>query len=122
MEDDSAIIEKLLPLRPRDYLILFVLATGAQHGYGIIRRVEEETDGMTRLDPANLYRAVKRLSRQGLLAEAEEIQEPTVAGGERRRFWEITKLGRGVVLAEARRLARLTERARTSGLISESEG
>ncbi len=107
-------------MRPRDYLILFALVDSARHGYGIIRRIEENTDGTVRIDPANLYRAIKRLSRQDLIQEASgEQDDEEQAGGERRRFWTVTDLGRRVVRAEANRLARLTELAASSGLITD---
>ncbi len=123
MGHENPELEKLLPLRPRDYLILYALTSGAQHGYGIIRTVEQETDGTARLDPANLYRAVKRLSRQGLVSEAEDASDDEEATpGERRRYWQITELGRRVVTAEAARLAQLTALARASGLIPGAEG
>ena len=103
-----------LPLRPRDFLILFALSSEPRHGYGIIHEVAAMTDGTTPLDPANLYRAIKRLVREGL------VQEASGAGGddERRRLWTVTDLGHRIVRAEAERLAGLTERARASGLIS----
>ena len=36
-------VARLLPLMPRDYLILFSLVSEARHGYGIIHQVEEAT-------------------------------------------------------------------------------
>ena len=87
MSVDDPDVARLLPLRPRDYLILFALISSARHGYGIMRQVAEETDGTTKLDPANLYRAIKRLSRQGLVQEAmDAADEDEPSTGERRRF------------------------------------
>ena len=109
---------KHVPLRPRDYLILFSLVKGARHGYAIIRQVDEDTGGTVRIDPANLYRSVKRLTREGLLRDAEvEDCDDDGIGGERRRFLAVTELGRRVLTVEAARLARLTALATASGLI-----
>ena len=57
--------QDLLPLAPRDLLILSVLSDGPSHGYGIIRAVEERSDAGVLLDPANLYRVLRRMSRDG---------------------------------------------------------
>jgi DNA-binding PadR family transcriptional regulator len=100
-----------IPLQPRDYLILLTLARGERHGYGMIQLVEERTSGAVRLDPANLYRALKRLIKQGLVQDAGRRSAPD-ARDERRRYYAITNLGRRVVAAEASRQAELLELAR----------
>ncbi len=113
-------VARLLPLMPRDYLILFALVSEARHGYGIIHQVEEATGGDVRLDPANLYRVVKRLHREGLIAETKHAGDEE-AIEVRRRFWAITPFGRRTVAAEASRLARLASLARSSGLIPQHD-
>lgn len=112
--------ESLLPLNPRDYLILFALAAGERHGYGIVKDVELESDGQVVLDPANLYRSIRRLIRDGLVEEADE-RPAEDARNERRRYYAITDFGRRVVALEAARLARLTEAARVRELIPDPE-
>lgn len=106
----------LIPLNPRDYLILFSLVEEAQHGYGIVKEVEAGSRGGVRLDPANLYRSLKRMVGNGLVEETDppEIAE---AAAERRKYYRITPLGREVVELEARRLAELTAAARALELI-----
>jgi len=103
-----------LPLSPRDFLILLVLARGARHGYGIIKDAERHSAGQVTLDPANLYRALKRLERDGLVRETDVEDE---SAGAPRRHYALTERGRRVVTAEAARLARLTDRAREWRLI-----
>lgn len=105
-----------LPLSPRDFLILLVLARGARHGYGIIKDAERHVGGDVPLDPANLYRALRRLDRDGLVAETDLDDE---SDGAPRRHYALTEHGRRVVTAEAERLARLTDRAREWRLIPE---
>lgn len=109
-----------LPLQPRDYLILFTLVAGERHGYGIVKDVEQESGGEVLLDPANLYRALKRLIRDGLVRESDRRPAPE-AEGERRRYYDITALGREVVTLEAHRLVRLAEAARSKGLAPRRE-
>jgi DNA-binding PadR family transcriptional regulator len=108
--------ESMIPLSPRDYLILFVLESGERHGYGIVKQVEAESSGQVRLDPANLYRSVRRLIRDGLVRESER-REPDEASDERRRYYAVTDFGRQVVRLEAARLARLADAARARHLI-----
>jgi DNA-binding PadR family transcriptional regulator len=110
----------LLPLHPRDYLILFTLAEGERHGYGIVKEVARLTDGLTPLDPANLYRSMKRLIRDGMVVEADKRPAPD-ANDERRRYYTITEFGTRVVAAEAARLGKLTDAARAKKLIPGSE-
>ena len=88
-----------------------MLLDGALHGYGIIKAVEERSDAGVLLDPANLYRSMKRLMKEGFVMESERRRAPD-AGDERRRYYAITKLGRRVVKAEATRLDRLATLAR----------
>ncbi len=110
----------LLPLNPREYLILFALVEGERHGYGIVKDVMAQTDGQVRMDPANLYRVIKRLIRDGLVVAAGKRPAPE-SDHERRRYYAITKLGHDVVAAEAARLDQLTQAARARNLIPPRE-
>lgn len=108
----------LLPLNPRDYLVLFVLTDGERHGYGIVKEVAAQTDRAVEIDPSNLYRSLKRLIGQGLVNES--ARRATGDGDERRRYYGITEFGRRVVAAEAARLSQLTEMAKNRNLITRS--
>jgi DNA-binding PadR family transcriptional regulator len=108
--------ESQIPLNPRDYLILFSLISGERHGYGIVKQVEADSGGQVALDPANLYRAIKRLIRDGLVEEGEDRPTPE-SGGQKRRYYNITEFGREVVALEAARLAALADAARSENLI-----
>ncbi|MDX1395763.1 MAG: PadR family transcriptional regulator [Gemmatimonadota bacterium] len=106
-----------IPLSPRDYLIMLVLAREPAHGYGIIKRAETLSGDPIPLDPANLYRALRRLDRDGLV-RVEEAPQDEGSGG--RRTYALTERGRDVVEAEAARLARLTDTARAWRLIPDA--
>jgi DNA-binding PadR family transcriptional regulator len=95
-----------LPLAPRDLLILSVLALSPLHGYGIIKAVEERSESGVLLDPANLYRCLRRMREGGWIDE--------VAGGpdERRRTYRITTEGRTILRSEVSRLQRLLSQVR----------
>lgn len=107
--------ESQIPMKPRDYLILFSLSAGERHGYGIVKDVEAQSGGQVRLDPANLYRAVRRLVRDGLVRETDAAED--TGADERRRYFAITGLGREVLRLEAARLAALADAARARQLI-----
>ncbi len=94
-----------LPLAPRDLLILAVLAESPLHGYGIIKAVEARSDSGLFLDPANLYRSLRRMRRDAWIEETE-------AKGERKKTFALTSDGRSVLNAEIRRLEHLLARAR----------
>lgn len=97
--------EDHLPLAPRDLMILAVLAEGPLHGYGIIKAVEERSSSGVLLDPANLYRVLRRMREQAWIREAG-------ADRDRRRTYAITQGGRSLLAAELSRLERLLEHAR----------
>ena len=118
--DASASAAALLPLNPRDFLILLALSEEDRHGYGLLKEIGGQAHDAIALDPANLYRSIKRLIRSGLVEESGQRPAPE-ADNERRRYYSITAYGRGVVTAEARRLDSLMATARARNLISNSE-
>ena len=105
-----------LPL-PRDtFQILVSLADRDRHGYAVMQDVRERTDGALRLSPSSLYSAIRRLLEQGLIEELAERPDPA-NDDERRRYYRLSKLGRAVAMAEARRLERVLADARATGLL-----
>jgi DNA-binding PadR family transcriptional regulator len=112
MEHDD--IEGRLPLPPRDFLILLALVDGPLHGYAIVKGIEADSEGSVRMDPANLYRALRRMERDNWVEEVEGEAEGE--GEERRRRYGLTSSGRAVVIAETARMRRLMETARVRRL------
>lgn len=102
-----------LPLTPAVLHILLSLSDGPRHGYGIAREAAERTHGDVKLGPGTLYGTLGRLVTSGLVAEA--------AGGtdadDRRRFYQITPMGRQVLTLEAQRLADVVSVARAKAVI-----
>jgi DNA-binding PadR family transcriptional regulator len=105
MRDDPL---RYLPLRPVDLQLLLALSTAEQHGYALVRAIEEGTDGLVKLDPANLYRVIKRLLAAGLVADSAR-RHAADANNERRHYYRITALGQRVLAAELRRLDALVK-------------
>ena len=95
-----------LPLAPRDLLILAVLAEAPLHGYGLIKAVEHRSRSGVLLDPANLYRVLRRMSGLGWIRRVE------ASGDSRRRTYAIAPDGQSVLRAELSRLERLLDQAR----------
>jgi DNA-binding PadR family transcriptional regulator len=85
--------------------ILLSLADGPLHGYGIILRVEEWTDGRLVLKTGTLYTALRRLSERGLI-ETADVDDPE---DERRIHYRLTPEGRAVLRKEAARVQALAE-------------
>lgn len=108
--------EDYLPLRPVEFEILLSLAGGERHGYGIVQEAEERSEVGERLELGTLYRALRRLTEQGLIEPVARRSAPD-AEDERRNYYGITALGELVAHAEARRLARLVAAARSGGLL-----
>jgi DNA-binding PadR family transcriptional regulator len=103
-----------LPLKPLDLELLLALAGEERHGYGLVQAISERTDGLLVLDPGNLYRVIKRLLAEGLIAES-----PGGGSGpddQRRRYYRITPIGGRVLAAELERLRTLVDAAATRAL------
>ncbi|NKB88806.1 MAG: PadR family transcriptional regulator [Acidobacteria bacterium] len=99
-----------LPLAARDFLILLALVEGRGHGYRILQSITEESEGAVHMDPANLYRSLRRLAREGFVTEHEPDET-------RRRQYELTEAGVDVVAREAERLERLVSVARNKSVL-----
>jgi DNA-binding PadR family transcriptional regulator len=102
--------QKLNPLPSAAFQILLALADEELHGYGIMRRVEEQTDGRVRLGPGTLYSSIQALLEEELIEEVD-------LGEERRRYYRLTSGGRKVARAEAERLADLLRVARAKKIL-----
>src|SRR5215204_5762289 len=99
-------LRTFLPLKPIDLQLLLALADEEMHGYGLVQTIADRTDGLVTLEPGNLYRVIKRLLTDGLVAETERRPAPDLAD-ERRRYYRLTALGGRVLAEELRRLETL---------------
>ncbi len=110
-------VEEFLPLTHLTYHVLLVLAGTKLHGYGIIKEVSERTGGAMDLETGTLYAAIKRLRDEGHIDVADSPAEASTADS-RRRYYELTALGRQVLEAESDRLAQLVRLAEEKNLVS----
>ena len=91
-----------MELRRPSYFALATLIDGPLHGYAIVRRAAELSDGDVRLSTGTLYALLERAIDEGLVVAGE----PYVEGGRQRRDYALTEDGRRELQAESERLAR----------------
>jgi PadR family transcriptional regulator PadR len=89
-------------LRPPGYFTLAALIDGPLHGYAIMRRASELSDGSVRVSTGTLYSVLDRALAEGLVTAAD----PYVVAGRERRDYSLTPAGRLVLQEETARLAR----------------
>ncbi|HVH87473.1 MAG TPA: helix-turn-helix transcriptional regulator [Terriglobales bacterium] len=92
------------------------LTDGDLHGYEIMRRVEIQTDGRTRIGPGTLYSSIQTLLDAGFIAEVGSPRDEDV-NDERRRYYRVTAAGRKTACDEAERLADLLRVARAKRIL-----
>ena len=82
--------------------LVLALLDGELHGYALMRRVEELSDGEVRMGAGTLYGTINRLLADGLIAETTDRRDRN--DDERRRYYELTADGRTVAIGELARL------------------
>ncbi|MCJ7661406.1 MAG: PadR family transcriptional regulator [Anaerolineales bacterium] len=97
----------LVPLSEQAFFILLSLAPGKKHGYAILKDVEDFSASALVLSTSTVYGALGRMQEQGLIVRV------SVEGGEKprpglpRKFYELSKKGRRVLLEETQRMQAL---------------
>jgi PadR family transcriptional regulator, regulatory protein PadR len=80
-----------------DLLLLSVLSRGPGHGYEVITRLRDRSDGAFELPEGTVYPALHRLEEAGLLASDWDV-----VSGRRRRIYRLTDAGVAALAAESR--------------------
>jgi DNA-binding PadR family transcriptional regulator len=80
-----------------DLLLLSVLSRGPGHGYEVITRLRDRSDGAFELPEGTVYPALHRLEEAGLLASTWDV-----VSGRRRRIYQLTTAGEAALAAEAK--------------------
>ena len=86
-----------------DLLILRTLVFGPQHGQGIARAIEEESDDALLVDHGSLYPALQRLEARSAIA----AEWGTSDNNRKARFYTLTKKGRKELVTETGKWRRL---------------
>ena len=100
-------------LKPLVFETLLALTEEPQHGWSLVRVVQERLAG-DRILPGNFYRTLRRMLADGLI---EVIAAKNRAEDERRRYFRLTPRGERIARDEARRLQALVLDARTQKLL-----
>jgi len=101
--------DQYLPLSAAALHILLALASEDRHGYGIMREVARQSDGRYKLGPGTLYDNLQKLLDQGIVEE----RAPRSPGDDpRRRYYRLSRFGRGLLATEVARLGGVVREAR----------
>ncbi|HUF51087.1 MAG TPA: helix-turn-helix transcriptional regulator [Longimicrobiales bacterium] len=112
----TADVQHHLPVSPAVLEILVALGGAPLHGYAVAQAVRARSGGRIRLETGPLYRHLKRLLDDSLVAEAPRPEDDDARRG---AYYRLTPLGRRVLAAESRRLGDLVAHVREAGLAPE---
>ncbi|MGA3212742.1 MAG: PadR family transcriptional regulator [Terriglobales bacterium] len=101
--------DQFLPLSPAALHILLALASEDRHGYGIMREVARQSGGRYKLGPGTLYDNLQKLLDQGIV---EEPSPRSPGDDPRRRYYHLSRFGRGLLATEVARLEGVVREAR----------
>lgn len=94
-----------MEFRPPSYFALAALIDGPLHGYAIVKRAAELSDGRVRLSTGTLYALLDRAMADSLVVAGE----PYVQGGRQRRDYALTPAGRLALGEESERMAKAAQ-------------
>lgn len=86
------------PVSESTYFVLLSLYHENLHGYGIIKWIEDGSEGTYSIAPGTLYGVLKNIEKQGLI---ESIQEDK--GSRKKKVYAISPRGKQIVEAEFKR-------------------
>ncbi len=95
---DAHIKRVYVPMTETGFYILLCLQT-PNHGYGIVQKVKEMTNGDIVLAPGTMYGSLSKMEKDGLIRFLKEE--------EKRKIYTITDLGSEVLNIEMNRIERL---------------
>jgi PadR family transcriptional regulator PadR len=87
-----------------DLLILRTLVFGAQHGQGIARAIETQSEDTLLVDHGSLYPALQRLEERGWIDAEWGLSD----NNRKARFYTLTTAGRKQLTAQTRQWRRLS--------------
>jgi len=95
---DAHIRKVYVPMTETGYYILLCLQQ-ERHGYSIVQKVEELTQGEIRLSPGTMYGSLSKMEKDGIIRFVREE--------DKRKLYLITDLGKEVLELEQKRIKRL---------------
>lgn len=103
------------PLTPAVFHILLALSTRERHGYGIMKQVEDDSQGKVKMGAGTLYGSLKRMFDAGLIEESDTRIDPKM-GDARRIYYRITAAGEKAFVDELDRYKHVVSRAQQISL------
>jgi len=95
---DAHIRKVYVPMTETGFYILLCLRE-EMHGYSIVQKVENMTQGDIRISPGTMYGSLSKMEKDGLITFVREQ--------DKRKTYLITELGKEVLDIEVRRIKRL---------------
>ena len=95
---DAHIKKVYAPMTETGFYILLCLQK-EMHGYSIVQKVEEMTQGEIRLSPGTMYGSLSKMEKDGIIRFVREE--------DKRKIYVITELGKDVLELEKKRIKRL---------------
>ena len=92
-------INKYLPLTESTYYIMLTLVEPL-HGYAVMQKVEETSNGIVKVGPGTLYGAFTALEKEKLIVKVKEEN--------RRKSYVLTPKGKKVLINQIKRLEIMT--------------
>lgn len=87
-----------------DLLILKTLELEPMHGWGITRRIQQQSDSVLQVNQGSLYPALHRLEEQGWISAAWQISE----NNRQAKYYALTAKGRRQLAHEKANWIRLS--------------
>ena len=95
---DAHIRKVYVPMTETGFYILLCLRE-EMHGYNIVQKVKEMTEGEILISPGTMYGTLSKMEKDNLIGFLREE--------DKRKIYQITKLGREVLSLEMNRIKRL---------------
>ena len=95
---DAHIKKVYVPMTETGFYILLCLQE-PNHGYGVVQKVKDLTNDAICLAPGTMYGSLSKMEKDGWITFLREE--------EKRKIYQITKLGREVLELEGKRIERL---------------
>lgn len=92
------VLKAYIPMTETAFYILLSLSE-PRHGYGIIKFVEELTEGRIKLGSGTVYGTLSKMQKDNIIS--------VYADGQRKTIYEITPLGKEIIRREISRIGKL---------------
>lgn len=100
-------ISRQEPLTESYFYILLCLLDKPKHGYGIMQEAEKLSKNQVKIGSGTMYGATGNMMKKGWIKEIECEEE----GANRKRMYQLTPLGREILMTEIVRLRTMIEAA-----------